>query len=42
MVAEGTLERVPPPITDCTPYENRVPVVIEGKPISEIAIEERR
>jgi hypothetical protein len=38
----GLLSRIPPPITDFTPFENRKPVEVKGKPVSEILIEERR
>jgi hypothetical protein len=42
LLAEGTLDYVPPKITDFTPWENRVPFPVEGKPVSETLIEERR
>jgi len=41
MVRQGVLS-VPPPITDFTPYQNRKPIEIPGKPLSETIIEERR
>ncbi len=41
MVEKGIMS-VPPPITDFTPYQNRKPVEVKGKPVSEILIEERR
>ena len=40
MEREGMIT-IPPPITDPSPWNNRVPVAIEGKPLSEILIEER-
>lgn len=42
LLADGLLSSIPPPITDFTPYQNRKPVVIKGKPLSETIIEERR
>jgi hypothetical protein len=39
---EGALSRIPPPITDLTPYQNRKPIQVKGKPVSETIIEERR
>jgi hypothetical protein len=41
LAREGVLS-VPPPITDFTPYQNRKPVEVKGKPVSETIIEERR
>lgn len=38
----GVLSEVKPPITDLTPYRNRRPVQVTGRPLSEILIEERR
>lgn len=38
----GYLEELPKPITDFTQYEQRVPVELQGKPISEIIVEDRR
>ncbi len=40
MMREGILT-VPPPITDFTLWDNRLPVQIEGKALSETIIEER-
>lgn len=37
----GYLSRIAPPITDFTPYENRTLIKVEGKPLSEIVVEER-
>jgi hypothetical protein len=42
MLREGVLDQVPPPIKDLTPYENRKPIDIPGKPLSETILEERR
>ena len=42
LLKAGIIRHVPPPITDMTPYENRTPVPITGKPLSETVIEERR
>lgn len=42
LLKEGLLSRIPPPITDLTPYRNRKPVQVKGKPVSETIIEERR
>ncbi len=42
LLEAGLISRIPPPITDFTPYENRKPVEVKGKPLSEIIIEERR
>lgn len=42
LLAKGVISRIPPPITDFTPYQNRKPIDIEGKPLSETILEERR
>jgi hypothetical protein len=42
LLAQGLLTRIPPPITDLTPYQNRRTVRVEGQPLSEQIIEERR
>jgi hypothetical protein len=42
MLREGILDHVPPPITDTTPWDNRKPLDIEGEPLSETIIRERR
>jgi len=43
LLAKGIISKIPPPITDFTPYENRKPAeILDGKPISETLIEERR
>ena len=38
----GYLSKVNKPIRDFTPYENRTLIKVEGKPLSEIIVEERR
>jgi putative addiction module CopG family antidote len=38
----GVISEIKPPITDLTPYRNRHAVPIQGEPISETAIRERR
>ncbi|MEK6300257.1 MAG: tetratricopeptide repeat protein [Acidobacteriota bacterium] len=38
----GYLSRINKPIRDFTPYENRTLIKVEGKPLSEIIVEERR
>ena len=38
----GLISEIKPPITDLTPYQNRRAVPIQGEPISETAIRERR
>lgn len=42
LLEAGVISEIPPPITDFTPYENRRPIEVKGKPISETIIEERR
>ena len=42
LLAAGLLSEIKPPITDFTPYQNRKPIEVKGKPISEVIIEERR
>jgi hypothetical protein len=42
LLTKGIISRVPPPITDLTPYQNRKPVEITGEPLSETIIRERR
>ncbi len=39
---DGLLTAIKPPITDLHPYQNRNPITTQGKPLSEIIIEERR
>ncbi len=38
----GVISEIKPPITDLTPYQNRRAIPIEGEPISETVIRERR
>jgi putative addiction module CopG family antidote len=42
LLAAGVISEIKPPITDLTPYRNRRAVPIQGEPISETAIRERR
>ena len=42
LLEAGVISEIPPPITDFTPYENRQPIEVKGKPISETIIEERQ
>jgi|SRR5271170_7341684 len=42
LLKRGLMSRIPPPITDLTPYKDRKPIEIQGKPLSETIIEERR
>ena len=42
MLDKGIISRIPPRIRDASFYANRKPVEVEGKPVSEIIIEERR
>jgi len=42
MVAEGILDYVPPPIKDPAPFEGRKLIHVQGKPLSETIVEERR
>lgn len=39
---KGIIGKPPPPITDFSRYENYKPVKIDGEPISETIIKERR
>jgi hypothetical protein len=38
----GYLSKINKPIRDFTPYENRTLIKVDGKPLSEIIVEERR
>jgi hypothetical protein len=38
----GIIREIKPPITDFTPYQNRQPIEVKGKPTSEVIIEDRR
>jgi len=42
LLEAGIISEIKPPITDLTPYRNRRAVPIQGEPISETAIRERR
>jgi Arc/MetJ-type ribon-helix-helix transcriptional regulator len=42
LLAAGVISEIKPPITDLTPYQNRRAVPIQGEPISETAMRERR
>lgn len=42
LLERGVISRIPPPITDLTPYRDRKLLEVEGKPLSETIIEERR
>ena len=42
LVEAGIISEIKPPITDLTPYQNRRAVPIQGEPISETVIRERR
>lgn len=39
---KGVIRRPPPPITDFTPYQSRKMIEIQGEPLSETIIRERR
>ena len=38
----GIIRRPPPPITDLTPYQSRKMLEVQGEPLSETIIRERR
>ena len=42
LVEKGLLKRIKPPVSDLEPYAEREPFEIEGEPLSETIIEERR
>lgn len=42
LLAEGLLSEIKPPVTDFTPYRNRKAIPIDGEPLSETVIRERR
>jgi len=42
LLAKGIISRIPPRITDPTPYRNRKLIEVSGKPLSESIIQERR
>jgi Arc/MetJ-type ribon-helix-helix transcriptional regulator len=42
LFAAGLISEIKPPITDLTPWQNRRAIPIQGEPISETVIRERR
>jgi len=42
LLETGLLKQIKEPITDFTPYQNRTPIVVHGKPVSETIVEDRR
>ena len=42
LLDRGVISHIPAPITDFSPYQNRKLMEVEGKPLSETIIEERR
>jgi hypothetical protein len=42
LMEAGLLTEIPLPVTDFSPWQNRQPVQVEGPPLSETIIEERR
>jgi hypothetical protein len=42
LLTKGILSDVPQPISDFTPYEGRTPIKIDGPPLSETVIRDRR
>lgn len=42
LLRKGVISRIPPRIRDTSFYANRKLIEVEGKPVSEIIIEERR
>ncbi len=42
LLEAGVISEIPQRITDFTPYQNRKPIEVKGKPVSETIIEERR
>lgn len=42
LLEAGVIGEIPRRITDFTPYQNRKPIEVKGKPVSETIIEERR
>ena len=42
LLDKGIISRIPPRIRDAGFYANRKPIEVDGKPVSEIIIEERR
>jgi hypothetical protein len=42
LLSKDMLCEAPPPIADFTPYESRTPIQIDGPPLSETVIRDRR
>ncbi|MFY9611305.1 MAG: hypothetical protein WAU45_22185 [Blastocatellia bacterium] len=42
LLERGIISRIPPRIRDAEFYANRRPIEVDGQPVSEIIIEERR
>ena len=42
LMEAGLLTEIPLPVADFTPWQSRQPVRVEGQPLSETIIEERR
>jgi hypothetical protein len=42
LLEAGIISEIKPPITDFTPYENRQTISVQGEPLSETVIRERR
>ena len=41
LLEAGVISEIPRRITDFTPYQNRKPIEVKGKPVSETIIDER-
>lgn len=42
LLKAGLIREIKPPITDLTPYQHREAVTVQGEPLSELIIRERR
>jgi hypothetical protein len=42
LLSAGLMHRIPAPVADAGPYQRWQPVEVQGKPLSESIIEERR
>lgn len=42
LLAAGIISEIKPPITDLSPYQNRQAIPVQGEPLSEAVIRERR
>jgi len=42
MASKGFLRHVLPPVTNLSPYDDYQPVKVQGQPLSEMIVEERR